>query len=297
MTTTMTLDPSSVVVITGASSGLGTALALNAASHGCRVVLVARRQDRLQAVAESVVERGGQAVCIAADVSVESECDRVVNEVIATYGRIDVLINNAGRGNMNSVEDTPTEQWRSMFAVNVDSVFWLTARALPHMRRANAGSIVAISSVAGRYGHPFNAAYVAAKHAVVGFIAALRTELVGTGINATVVCPAGITTEWGDVTEGGPIGALYGQAIPRSRTIAREQNLGTAPLSRMMSADECATIIVEAILAGRGDDVFTHSGTKEIAVQTVQDRCAQEDRFEALWLAMAEAYASQRERT
>lgn len=293
----MNLDPSSVVVVTGASSGLGAALAIHAASRGCRVVLVARRQDRLKSVAEAVIERGGQPVCIVADVSVESECERVINEVVATYGRIDALINNAGRGNMNSVEDTPTEQWRSMFAVNVDSVFWLTARALPHMRAANTGSIVAISSVAGRYGHPYNAAYVAAKHAVVGFIAALRTELVGTGINATVVCPAGITTEWGDVTEGGPIGALYGQAIPRSRTIAREQNLGTAPLSRMMSADECATIIVEAILAGRGDDVFTHSGTKEIAVQTVQDRCAQEDRFEALWLAMAEAYASQRERT
>lgn len=297
MTTTMTLDPSSVVVVTGASSGLGTALALNAASHGCRVVLVARRQDRLQSVAEAVVERGGQAICIAADVSIESECERVINEVVTACGRIDVLINNAGRGNMNSVEDTPTEQWRSMFAVNVDSVFWLTARALPHMRRANAGSIVAISSVAGRYGHPYNAAYVAAKHAVVGFIAALRTELVGTGINATVVCPAGITTEWGDVTEGGPIGALYGRAIPRSRTIAREQNLATAPLSRMMSADECAAMIMASILAGRGDDVFTHSGTKDIAVQCVQDRCAQEDRFEALWLAMAEAYASQRGRS
>jgi short-subunit dehydrogenase len=293
----MNLDPSSVVVITGASSGLGAALALNAASRGCRVVLVARRQDRLQSVAEAVTERGGQAICIVADVSIESECERVINEVIATCGRIDVLINNAGRGNMNSVEDTPTEQWRSMFAVNVDSIFWLTARALPHMRRTNAGSIVAISSVAGRYGHPFNAAYVAAKHAVVGFIAALRTELVGTNINACVVCPAGIITEWADATEGGSIGALYGAAIPRSRTIAREQGLATAPLSRMMTAEECATIIIDAILAGRSDDVFTHSGTKDIAVQTVQDRCAQEDRFEALWLAMAESYASQRSST
>lgn len=290
----MNLDSNSVVVITGASSGLGAAIALNAATHGCRIVLVARRQERLKSVAEAVAERGGQAMCIVADVSVESECDRVITEVIATCGRIDVLVNNAGRGNMNSVEDTPTEQWRSMFAVNVDSVFWLTARALPHMRRANAGSIVAISSVAGRYGHPYNAAYVAAKHAVVGFIAALRTELVGTGINATVICPAGITTEWGDVTEGGPIGALYGQAIPRSRTIAREQGMSTAPLSRMMSADECASIIVTAILAGRSDDVFTHSGTKDIAIQSVQNRCAQEDQFEALWQAMGQAYASQR---
>jgi short-subunit dehydrogenase len=144
--------------------------------------------------------------------------------------------------------------------------------------------------VAGRYGHPFNAAYVAAKHAVTGFIAALRTELVGTNIHATNVCPAGIITEWADATEGGSIGALYGAAIPRSRTIAAEHGLALAPLSRMMRAEECADVIVSAIEAGRGDDVFTHPDTKEIAVQAVVDRCAQEDRFEALWRAMREVY-------
>lgn len=286
----MNLTASSVVVITGASSGLGAALALDIAQHGTHVVLVARRQDKLAEVASGVTERGGTASCIVADVSHEHECYRVIDTVLADHGRIDVLINNAGRGNMNSIEDTPTEQWRSMFAVNVDSIFWLTARALPAMRSANAGSIVAISSVAGRYGHPFNAAYVAAKHAVVGFIAALRTELVGTNITASVICPAGITTAWADVTEGGPIGALYGEAIPRSRTIAKETGLAMAPLSRMMSAHECSKVIIDAILSGRGDDVFTHSGTKDIAIQTLQDRCAQEDRFEALWLAMREVY-------
>ena len=291
----MNLDATSVAVITGASSGLGAALAIDLAAKGCQVVLVARRQEKLLAVADIITQSGGRASCIVADVSHESECERIIRQVVADFGRIDVLINNAGRGNMNSVEDTPSEQWRSMFAVNVDSIFWLTARALPHMRQANAGSIMAISSVAGRYGHPYNAAYVAAKHAVVGFIAALRTELVGTGINATVICPAGIVTEWGDVTEGGSIGALYGKAIPSSRTIARDRGLATAPLSRMMSAQECSKIIIDAIEAGRGDDVFTHSGTKDIAVQTVQDRCAQEDRFESLWLAMGQAYHEQRE--
>lgn len=291
----MILDPSSVVIVTGASSGLGAALATDCARRGCTVVLVARRADRLAQVAEAVTNAGGTAMSIVADVSQESECERVIREVVEAHGRIDALINNAGRGNMNSIEDTPTEQWRSMFAVNVDSIFWLTAKALPHMRSRNSGSIVAISSVAGRYGHPFNAAYVAAKHAVVGFIAALRTELVGTSINATVVCPAGIITEWADATEGGSIGALYGAAIPRSRTIARESGLSTAPLSRMMTAQECSAIIIDAILAGRSDDVFTHTGTKDIAVQTLQDRCAQEDRFESLWRAMREAYESQRQ--
>ncbi|MCX6141064.1 MAG: SDR family NAD(P)-dependent oxidoreductase [Candidatus Kapabacteria bacterium] len=289
----MKIDHSSVVVITGASSGLGAACALLCGSMGATVVLVARREDRLREVADRIAQAGGSSMVIVADVSVEADCNRVIDTVSTTFGKMDVLINNAGRGNLASIEDTPTEQWRSIFAVNVDSVFWLTARALPIMMKANAGHIIAISSVAGRYGHPFNAAYVAAKHAVVGFIAALRTELVGTGINATCVCPAGIVTEWADVTEGGSIGELYRKAIPRSRTIAAEHNIGTAPLSRMMPSDECAQIIVLAIEAGRTDDVFTHNGTKEIAVEAVQDRSAQEDRFEALWLAMRETYDSQ----
>lgn len=286
----MQITSSSVVVVTGASSGLGVELALEAARRNAHVVLVARRADRLQQVAEQVTRAGGTAHIMVADVSQEQECYRVIDETLRQLDHIDVLFNNAGRGNMARVEDTPSEQWRSMFAINVDSIFWLTARALPSMRARNAGHIIAISSVAGRYGHPLNAAYVAAKHAVVGFIAALRTELVGTSINATTVCPAGIVTEWADATEGGSIGAMYGAAIPRSRVIAREQGLQTAPLSRMMSAKECSDIIWQAVDAGRVDDVYTHTGTKDLAIQSVQDRCAQEDKFEALWIAMNQTY-------
>lgn len=293
----MKIDHSSVVVITGASSGLGVACAELCARKGATVVLVARRENRLREVADRITQAGGSPLVIVADVSSETDCNRVIDTVAATFGKIDVLINNAGRGNLASIEDTSTDQWRSIFAVNVDSVFWLTARALPIMREANAGHIIAVSSVAGRYGHPFNAAYVSAKHAVVGFIAALRTELVDTKINATCVCPAGIVTEWADVTEGGSIGALYGTAIPRSRTIAAEHNIGIAPLSRMMQADECALIIIEAIESGHSDDVFTHPGTKEIAIEAVKDRCSQEGRFKALWLAMREAYNSQQHPT
>lgn len=279
-----------VVIITGASSGLGASLAARYAQEGSTVVLVARREARLREVAQRVEAAGGQALVIVADVSLEQECNRVIDTVATVYGKIDVLVNNAGRGNRASVEDTPTEQWRSIFALNVDSVFWLTARVLPIMKLAKCGHIVAISSVAGKYGHPFNAAYVAAKHAVAGFIAALRTELVGTNIYASTVYPAGIITEWADATEGGSIGQLYAAAIPRSRTIAQELGIGTAPLSRMMTADECADKIVQALCQGRTADIYTHDGTHNIAVQATEDRMAQEDRFEALWQAMKEKY-------
>jgi NAD(P)-dependent dehydrogenase (short-subunit alcohol dehydrogenase family) len=290
----MIIDATSVICITGASSGLGAACAVQYAQRGATVVLVARRADRLQHVAKDVEAAGGKAHVIVADVSREDECERAIGETISTFGGIDVLLANAGRGNMASVEDTPTSQWRDIFALNVDGVFWCTRAALPSMRKRGRGHIVAISSVAGRYGHPFNAAYVAAKHAVVGFIAALRTELIGSGINATCVCPAGILTEWADVTEGGAIGPLYGAAIPKSRRIAQELGIELAPLSRMMTADECAAIIINAVDQGRSDDVFTHADTKPIAIQAVEDRNAQEDRFEALWRAMSDAYHEQR---
>jgi len=279
-----------VVIITGASSGLGAALAVRYAQEGSTVVLVARREKRLREVALQVETAGGQALVIVADVSREEECNRIVDTVATVCGKIDVLLNNAGRGNRASVEDTPTEQWRSIFALNVDSVFWLTSRVLPIMKLANQGHIVAISSVAGKYGHPFNAAYVAAKHAVAGFIAAIRTELVGTNILASTVFPAGIITEWADATEGGSIGQLYAAAIPRSRTIAHHLGIGTAPLSRMITADECADGIVQALAQGRTADIYTHDGTHNIAIQAAEDRIAQEDRFEALWLAMKEKY-------
>lgn len=272
------------VVITGASSGIGAALSRACSNRGWTVYAVARRAERL----EELFAQDPRVHTIAADISTESGCRHVVESL--NGAAIDILINNAGRGNYASVEDTSTEQWHSMFAVNVDGPFFLTRALLPGMKERNSGHIINISSVAGRQGFPLNAAYVAAKHAVVGLTAALRAELTGTNVYATVVCPAGVLTEWGGVTEGGSINDLYGAAIPRSRTIAQERGLGLAPLSRMMTADEVANIILQAIDAGRVNDVFTHEGTMDLAAECVTNRIVVEDAHAALWLAMAEVY-------
>lgn len=290
----MTINSSTVALITGASSGIGAALALRLAAKGARVVLAARRADRLNDVAERVRAAGGTPLVLVADLSHESECRRIVDETVHAFGTIDILVNNAGRGNMASVEDTSTEQLESMMRLNVYAPLWSTAQALPVMRANDQGHIVMIASVAGRMGYPFNAAYVAAKHAVVGFTASLRAELYGTNVHATVVNPAGVITEWADATEGGPIGQLYASAIPASRVLARERGLPLAPLSRMMPADDAARIIEEAIEAGRGGDVFTHEGTHEQALDATRDRVAQEDAFAALYLGMQAAYAKLR---
>ncbi len=278
------------VVITGASSGIGAALAIEYASRGDRVAIVARLRDRLEALADEIIVSGGQVLVIVGDVSTEEGCKRVISDVLVAWPEVDILVNNAGRGNYSSVEDTSSEQWHSMFALNVDAPFFLTRGFLPGMKKRNSGHIINVSSVAGTIGFPFNAAYVAAKHAVAGFTAGLRAELIDTNVFATVVYPAGVKTDWGGVTEGGSINDLYRKAIPHSRTIAKERGVGLAPLSHMMEAEEVAKIIIGITDAGRSNDVFTHEGTEQLAVQAVESRTELEDRHLALWIAMREAY-------
>jgi NAD(P)-dependent dehydrogenase (short-subunit alcohol dehydrogenase family) len=205
-------------------------------------------------------------------------------------GSVDAVAHNAGRGNLNSIEQTPTTVWRHMFALNVDAPFFLTRALLPHFRQRGSGHMVYVSSMAGRIGYPYNAAYVAAKHALVGFVAALRAELEGTEINATVVCPSGVSSEWGDVTEDGSINDLYTRAIPRSRVLAREQGLPYAPLKKLITSATAAEIIASVITGARSNDVYTHEGTMELALEAVTDRKALEDQHKALWLAMREVY-------
>ncbi len=286
----MIIDRSSVVLLTGASSGIGASLAVLCGARGATVVLVARREDRLVTVADAVRTAGGTPVVIVADVSSEADCERVVRTTIEQAGTVDVLVNNAGRGNCASVEDTTSEQLQSILSLNVNALFWLTGRVLPIMKARNSGSIITVASVAGKMGFPFNAAYVAAKHAAVGFTAGLRAELMATNIHATVVCPDGVTTEWGTATEGSPIGDLFMKGIRASKRYAQQLERPLPPLKRMISADDAAGVILSTIEAGRSNDVYTHDGSYEQMLAVAADRMAQEDAMAPLYLGMIEAY-------
>lgn len=276
------------VIITGASSGIGSALAVRVARHGGHVFLAARREDKLRDVAEAVTVAGGTAHVIVADVRSSDDCERIVSTALA-HTHIDVLVNNAGRGHRHSVEDTSDAIIEEMFAVNVFSLMRLTRLMLPHMKQRKSGHIINIASVAGKMGFPYNSAYVAAKHAVVGFTAALRTELVRTGVEATVICPGGVSTDWASVTDGGPLGDVFARGIRASRDIANELNIPLAPLSRMMTAEAIAEIIEQTLDAGRTSDVMTHAGTLEQAVEAVTNRTALENAMLPLYLGMRRA--------
>lgn len=287
----MLLSSEKIVVITGASSGIGAELARLCAKKGAKTVICARRTERLETLAEEVRASGGVILPITADVSRQDDAQKVIRQAVEEFGTVDVLINNAGRGNLASVEDTTPEQLESIFGVNVFALWYTAAAALPVMKSHNSGHIVTVSSVAGTMGFPFDSAYVAAKHAAVGFHASLRAELLETNILSTLICPDGVSTEWGGVTEGGSIGELFAAGIKRSRTIARERGIGFAPLSRMISAEVAAQIIIDAIENPDSPaDVYTHPGTHDRAIATTRSREEVEQLMLPLYLGMRQEY-------
>lgn len=285
----MQISADSIALVTGASSGIGRATALALGKLGCNVAITARRLPELEALATEIVQAGGNALVLAGDITNEQFAKTVVAQTKEHFGGLDILINNAGRGNIGSVEDTTVEEMESMFALNVYALFYTCAAALPDMKKHNKGSIVNISSVAGTMGFPFNAAYVAAKHAAVGFTRGLRAELADTDVHVGVVCPAAVDTPWAQVTEGGPIGDLFGKGIEKSRNIAKELGRDVAPLTGFKSPEELASDILDVIREEKAM-YFTHEGTKEQAIQAVSDPKDLEAAMSPLYIGMCRSY-------
>jgi NADP-dependent 3-hydroxy acid dehydrogenase YdfG len=184
-----------VAAITGASSGIGEATALAFAREGAAVALGARRQDRIEELAERIEADGGRAAAIRVDVSDENDAHAFVRGAHEQLGGLDVLVNNAGLMLLGPIEGAPTDQWRQMVDVNVLGLLYCTQAALPLMRDGGGGNIVNISSVAGRVGNPGSAVYNATKWAVVGFSEALRKEAGPSNIRVTCVEPGYVRTE------------------------------------------------------------------------------------------------------
>jgi len=284
-----------VAVVTGASSGLGEALARALAADGCTVVLAARRSDRLQAIAAGIVARGGKAVAITADVTIQSDAEDLIARAIGIHGSLDILINNAGRGHFGLVEETTDEIVRSILEVNVVSLWHCTRPALVQMKRQGFGRIITVSSLAGKIGYVLNSAYVAAKHAAVGFTHALRQELAGTNIIASVVCPSGIATEFAGETEGGKLQDLFALSGPAIERSAARHGVTRPDIDPVMSADDVAREIL-ASLGSTEAEIYTHRGSKEF----VRLCSANPDTAEQMLLPAAEgeleAYRTLKER-
>lgn len=184
-----------VIVVTGASSGLGEASARLLASQGACVVLGARRVDRIQSLATELTGGGGNAIAVATDVTDCEQVGRLVAAAVQAYGRIDVMINNAGLMPQAPLERLRIDEWDRMVDVNIKGVLYGIAAALPHMQRQKAGHIINVSSVAGHKVGPGYAVYAATKHAVRALSEGLRQEVKPYNIRTTVISPGAVATE------------------------------------------------------------------------------------------------------
>lgn len=217
-------------IITGASAGIGWATALAFAEKGARVVVTARREQRLRELCDLIGARDGKAVYVAGDAAEEATAQACVALAVKQFGCLDVLINNAGAGNYKNLVDTSAQEYDALMDSNMKSSFLFARHAAPVMIQQKHGEILFISSVAGLQGYPGEAVYCASKFAQIGFAQALDGELRKYGIKVGTICPGGVKTEF---------------AVGKGRT---EEGVKT---SYMMEPYEIADAIVFACMQPR----------------------------------------------
>jgi 3-oxoacyl-[acyl-carrier protein] reductase len=185
-----------VVLITGASAGIGQAAARALAGEGAKLVLTARRRDRLEALAAEVKKLGGEAVFVTGDIREEETSKAAVAEALKAYGRIDILIANAGMGIYKNLADSSLADYNDMMDSNMKSTWLITRHTVPVMIKQKEGQILLVSSMAGVYGFAGEATYCATKFAQVGFAQGLDKELREHGIKVGTLNPGGVKTEF-----------------------------------------------------------------------------------------------------
>ena len=221
-----------VVWITGASSGIGEALAKTVASEGGRLVLSARRKEELERVKNLLKLADKDVLVLPLDLEDTSKAQDLAEQVISKFGRIDILINNGGISQRSLAKDTPLEIDRKLMEINFFGTISLTKAVLPFMLQQKSGHIIAMSSVAGKFGFYFRSGYSASKHALHGFFESLRMEVYNDNVKVLIVCPGKIKTNISinAMTEDGG-----------------KHNVMDESQAKGISAEECAEQILQAI--------------------------------------------------
>jgi short-subunit dehydrogenase len=253
-----------VVVITGASSGIGRELAYQLAEQGAWLSLAARNEERLSAVAGECQVRGGRAIAIVTDVGEQAQCSELIQRTVDHYDRIDMLVNNAGITMWANFEDvSDISFFEQMMRVNYLGSVYCTYYALPFLKKTK-GQIIGISSLAGRNGIPKRSGYAASKHAMVGFFDTLRIEIAEYGVSVTMIYPDFVATE----TRKRALGA---DGKPIGKSPVRE--------SEVMPAEKCAQLIIQAAAARKRELIMTWRGKVGLWIKLIApgivDRVAQ----------------------
>lgn len=241
-----------VIWITGASSGIGEALALELAKREARLILSARRTDELTRVGGLTGLPGLDLMILPFDLNDTSNASSLVAQVMNKFGRIDILINNGGYSQRSAAIDTPAEIDRKIMEVNYFAHVNITKAVLPYMKRQKSGHIVVISSIAGKFGFYLRSSYSAAKHALHGFFESLRLETESLGIKTLIVCPGKIKTN------------VSLNAVTATGSTHNKMDESHADA---MSAEECARQIINGILINK-EEIFI--GGKELLIVKIK---------------------------
>jgi len=235
-----------VAAITGASSGIGLATAMHLAREGVAVVLGARRTSVLEATASQIAAAGGRAAVVTMDVANEGDADALVAEANRKFGRLDIMICNAGFGYYGTLEDTPADVMQRMMDVNYMGTFYGARAALPVFRAQKTGHLIFVSSIVGRRGIAYMGGYSATKAAQAGLAESLRTEFAGTGIHVSCVYPISTRTEFHDA-------------------MTRDYGHKVSGLGPRQSVDDVAGAIVRCIRRPR-PEVYPHRLSRALTV-------------------------------
>lgn len=218
-----------VVLVTGASSGLGAATAKLLASQGASVFGVARREKALQAVQSQIAESGGEMSYSVVDIADIDQCTVAVEDCVKHYGAIDCLINAAGSHQFHHTAEVTAANWQQDLAINVTAPFFLSKTALPHLI-TRGGNIVNVASIAGLEGQPYSAGYCAAKHGLIGMSKSLALEYAKSNVRVNVVCPGGMATP-----------QIENLQLPQE--VDFDLLMRAAAMRGMMDAEEVASVI------------------------------------------------------
>lgn len=212
-----------IILVTGASSGIGEAVAGRLAEDRHTVVLTGRNRKKLEAMERSMASEGKRVVAVAGDLTQEEDARHIVAEALKTFGTLHAVVHSAGVFRMNRIESTPSEEFRQVLDTNLTSTFYLLKYLMPHFYKQGSGHVIALSSIAGKIGFPEETAYCASKWGLMGLLAALRLEAAPKGVKVTAILPgATLTPAWDTFT-------------------------GPLPKDRLMSAESVADAVLFAL--------------------------------------------------
>lgn len=230
-----------VIIITGVSSGIGKAIANLYAEQGAQLVLASRNLEELNKIASALQEKTSKILVVKTDISISQDCKMLVDKTLSHYGRIDLLVNNAGISQRSLTMDTKMEVYRTIMEVNYFGTIELSKLVLDSMINNGGGQLAVISSVVGKFGFPFRSGYAASKHALHGFFDSLRAEVSDKKIDITIICPGRVQTN------------VSLNAMTEDGSKHNKMDKGTA---EGMSVEKCAKLIVQAIAAKKKEVII-----------------------------------------